>query len=229
MGRAKGKFHRSVWVMLLALGSACAQPQAPAQSAAAVSAGDANELLNQLQQASQTALTNLSHLRVEKWKTDSNSKRQAQSDVESIQRNLQSAMPEILNQLRAQPDGLTQTVRVYRNVDALYDVFSSVTEAAGAFGSKDDFQSLQDDLGAIERARRTVADRMEKLAGAKEAELAQIKTALQQAQAAPAGPPKKVIVDDNEPPKKASSKKKAKPAKPASTGTSSGAAAASPQ
>src|SRR5262249_42272621 len=141
----------------------------------------------------------------EKWKADSNTKHQTQADVESIQRNLQSAMPEIVNQLRAQPDGLTQTFKLYRNLDALYDVFSSVTESAGAFGPRDDFQALQNDLNAIERARRQAADRMDKLASSKEAELAQVRAALQQAQAAPPAPPKKVVVDDTEPPKKATS------------------------
>jgi hypothetical protein len=167
-----------------------------------------NQLLSQLEQTSQQTQLDLAKLRVEKWKTDSNNKRQMQANVESIERNLQSALPEMIGQLRMSPENLTATFRVYRNLTALYDVFAAVAESAGAFGTKDEFQALQNDLSMLERSRRAFADRMETLAGAKEAELARLRTAVQ---TGPGGTnsqqPKKVIVDDNEPPKKPARKK----------------------
>jgi len=82
-------------------------------------------------------------------------------------------------------------------------VFESVAESAGAFGSRDDFQSLQNDVSAFERLRRSVADRMETLAGAKEVEVTRLRAALQSAQAnTPTQPPKKIVVDDDAPVKK---------------------------
>jgi hypothetical protein len=63
-------------------------------------------VLTQLDQASQTTLVDLSKLRIEKWKMDSNYKRQTQSNAESVQRNLQSALPEITGQLRNAPEDL---------------------------------------------------------------------------------------------------------------------------
>ena len=87
-----------------------------------------NQLLSQLEQTSQQTQLDLAKLRVEKWKTDSNNKRQMQANVESVERNLQSALPEMIGQLRMSPENLTATFRVYRNLTALYDVFTAVAE-----------------------------------------------------------------------------------------------------
>ena len=74
----------------------------------------------------------------------------ATSNSESIQRNLQTALPTIISDLRNSPDSLTASFKLYRNLDALYDVFSSVAETTGAFGSKDEYQALGNDVSAIE-------------------------------------------------------------------------------
>jgi phage shock protein A len=197
-------------------------PQGPVSYA---SANQLNTLLSQLEEASQAAQSDLAKMRVEKWKTDSGSKRQAEGNAESIQRNLRSALPEIIAELRASPESLTSTFKLYRNLDALYDVFESVAESAGAFGSRDDFQSLQNDVSAFERLRRSVADRMETLAGAKEVEVTRLRAALQSAQAnTPTQPPKKIVVDDDAPVKKPVKKKSALKVAPAPTPPTAGAA-----
>lgn len=152
---------------LVPMFSATAMAQAaapPAQTTVMVpysSVSQLNMLLSQVEQASQGMQADLSRLRIEKWKTDSNTKHGSQSDVDSVQRNLQTALPEMIAQLRAAPENLPATFKLYRNLDALNDVFSSVVESAGAFGSKDEYQSLQNDLNELERARRTFADRMD--------------------------------------------------------------------
>jgi hypothetical protein len=170
---------------------------------------EVNTVLSELNQASQTITGDLGKLRVEKWKTDGDTKRQSLTNVESIQRNLQTALPGMVSQLTAAPDSLSQTFKVYRNVGALYDVLANLAESAGAFGSKDEFQSLSNDATSIEKARRDLADRMDKLATAKDAELANLHTQVQALQAAtPPEPPTKVIIDDTEKPKKPAVKKK---------------------
>ena len=110
------------------------------------------------------------------------------------------------------------TFKLYRNLDALYDVLGSVVESTGAFGSKDDFQALANDLSSFEGTRKQFAERMENLAASKEQEIVRLRTDLKTAQAAiPAAPPKKTVVDDNEPPKKPVVKKKPAAKKPATT------------
>ncbi len=95
--------------------------------------------------------------------------------MDSIQRNLQGALPEMIAQLRAAPEDLPATFKLYRNLDALYDVMGSVVEGAGAFGSKDDLQSLSNDLEGFEGTRKQLAQRMESLSAAKEAEIVRLR------------------------------------------------------
>jgi len=228
------------WVLPFLMAAAAAQVAiSPAGSAPPVpysSVSQLNLMLSQLEQVAQTTQVDLAKLRIEKWKTDSNTKRGTQADVESIQRNLQMALPEIIGELRTSPENIATTFKLYRNLDALYDVFGPVVESAGAFGSRDEFQSVQNDLSSLERSRRALAERMEALAGAKEGELTQLRTQVRDLKAAatpPPAPPKKVVVDDTEPPKKVVKKKTVpkppKPSTPATTQAPGTTTAPSPQ
>ncbi len=186
-----------------------------------------NGLLSQLEDASKATQADLAKSRIERWKTDGSTKKQALANVDSIQRNLQGALPEIIGQLRAAPENLSPqlraapenlspTFKLYRNLDALYDVLGSVVESAGAFGPKDDFQALSNDLNAFESSRRALGERLENLTSAKENEIARLRTDLKAAQAAiPVTPPQKTVVDDTQPAKKPAPKKKPVPKKPA--------------
>ena len=200
------------------LGPAVPQSSAQGGPVSYASVTQMNGLLSQLEASSQTTQLDLAKLRVERWKTDGSTKRQTQNDVESVQRNLQSALPEMIGQLRNAPEDLPATFKLYRNLDALYDVLGGIVESAGAFGPKDDFQALQNDLNGFEATRKQLADRTSGLAISKEQEIVRLRTELKTAQAAiPAAPPKKTIVDDNEPAKKPVAKKKSATKKPATT------------
>jgi hypothetical protein len=190
-------------------GTVASAAVAPQGAVSYSSVSQLNELLGQLETASKAAQADLAKVRIEKWKTDANTKKQALSNVDSIRRNLQSALPEIIGQLRNAPEDMPGTFKLYRNLDALYDVLGSVAESAGAFGPKDDFQGLSNDLNSFEATRRQLAERMANLAASKEQEITRLRADLKTAQAAiPATPPKKVVVDDNEPAKKPAVKKK---------------------
>ena len=202
---------------------------APSSPVSYSSMTELNQLVSNLQQASQAAQENLSHLRIDKWKTDSATKRQTQADSQSILRNLQDALPSMLTDLKNSPENLALTFKVYRNLDALYDVMTSLTESAGAFGGKEEYQTLSQDLGNIEGSRRGFAERMDKLANAKENEIGQLRVELQNARAA-AVPPKKTVVDDTQPEqKKPVHKKSATKPKPSSPGTTSSSQPQQPQ
>jgi hypothetical protein len=193
-------------------------------------------LLTQLETTSKAAQGDLTNLRIERWKTDAGTKKQALGNVDSILRNLQNALPGIVEKLRAAPEDVPATFNLYRNLDALYDVLGGVVEETGAFGSKDDFQALANDLKSFEGTRKGLAERLENLATAKESEIVRLRSDLKTAQAAiPVAPPKKTVVDDNEPAKKPPVKKKpaAKPAasttKPAAGATTAKPAAGQTQ
>jgi hypothetical protein len=188
-----------------------------------------NELLTQLDATSKTTQADLARLRIEHWKTDGSTKKQTLNDVESVQRNLQNALPEMIAQLRNSPEDLPATFKLYRNLDALYDVLGGVVESAGAFGPKDDFQSLSNDLSGFEGTRKQLADRTNNLATSKEQEIVRLRTELKTAQAAiPVAPPKKIVVDDNEPVKKKPVVKKKPAAKKPATAPGTAPAQAAP-
>src|ERR1700678_3187497 len=109
--------------------ASAAGPQGAPVSYASVS--QLNGLLAQLEATSQSTQGDLAKLRIERWKTDAASKKQALGNVDSIQRNLQNALPAMIAQLRNAPEDLPATFKLYRNLDALYDVMGSVVESAG--------------------------------------------------------------------------------------------------
>lgn len=183
------------------------------------SAADPSQTLDSLEQTARTGVSDISHLRVEKWKADGGTRKNAQSDSDSIQRNMSSALPELIAKVRTSPQDLNANFRLYRNLNVLYEYFVRFTETAGAFGSRDDFDTLSHDLQGLENARRAMADRVDTLSSSAQAELNQYRAQTRAAQAAAANgpPPKKLVIDDSEPDKKPAKKKKpaAKPATPA--------------
>jgi hypothetical protein len=209
--------------VLSAIASAQVEPVGDQTVAAPVSyaaMSQVNGMLVQLEQSSQATQVDLAKLRIDRWRTESGNKKQTQSNVDSVSRNLHDALPGIIGEVRSAPESLVSTFKLYRNLDALYDVLGSVVESVGAFGSKDEFQLLANDLTAFENSRKVFADRMETLAGSKEVELTRLRGQIKAAQAiAPINPPKKIVVDDNEPPKKAVKKAapKSVPKPPAAT------------
>jgi hypothetical protein len=208
--------------------ASAASPQGAPVSYASVT--QVNGLLAQLEAASKATQADLAKLRIERWKTDGSSKKQALGNVDSVQRNLQNALPEMIGQLRNAPGDLPATFKLYRNLDALYDVLGSVVESVGAFGSKDDFQALSNDLNTFESTRKQIAERMENLAASKEQEIVRLRTDLKTAQAAiPAAPPKITVVDDNAPAKKPVAKKKPVVKKPATAAPGTPAPTTPPQ
>ena len=194
-------------------------PSAPApaaQSSAPAPTTTSNILpgLDRLQSAASQANLDIAHMRIEKWKADGASKQQAQSNADSLQRNLSTALPGLIANFRAMPQDLGSGFKLYRNLNALYDVLASFTEAAGAFGPKNDYEALAQQGAVIDSVRRDLADYLERLTASTEAELNQLRGQVRaMQQAAAAAPPKKVVVDDNEPPKKKTPHKK----KPATT------------
>src|SRR5215469_1857740 len=118
--------------MMLAEASFAQGPAAAPAPVSYTSITELNQLIGNLQQASQNAQDGLSHLRIDKWKTDSGTKRQSENDRQSILRNLQDALPTMIGELKNSPESLPSTFKLYRNLDALYDVLNSMVESAGA-------------------------------------------------------------------------------------------------
>lgn len=190
--------------------------QSPAPSVAA-SGGDVTAVVAQIDQAAQSTNLDLASLRIEKWKTDGNTKQEAQHNTESLQRSLSSALPDLTARVRSNPGDVVALFRLYRTIGAVYDVLSNVAETAGAFGQKSDYESLALDVQHFDQVRRDLGNAIEQAATRQSANLDALQTAAAAQRSAPvAAPPKKIIVDDTEPaPRKRTAKPKPKPKKTA--------------
>ena len=203
------------FTLILALLSLPAAAQARGQNVTPTpvpyaTANQVNALMSQLESTATASASDLSRLRINKWRAPGGAKQQSEANRQSILRNLETALPGMISGVRSNPDDIAASFTLYRNLDALYDVLSSVAESAGAFGPRDDYQPLANDLNSIEQIRRDLADRVSTLASSKETELARLRNEVRAAQAAAqAAPPKKVIIDDNAPVKKPVRKKRA--------------------
>ncbi len=213
---------------LVAFGQTATAPPPSGVRARSASTAPILADLDRLQAAASQANVDLAHMRIEKWKADSSSKQQAQGNADSVQRNLTTALPGLIDNVRSAPQDVNAEFKLYRNLDALYDVFASLTESAGAFGPRSDYDALTQQLGVIDSVRRNLGDELEKLTSSTQLELnqlrAQVRTLKQQSAAST--PRKKVVVDDTEPAKKTAIHKK-KPA-PKSTTPNTGSSNSAP-
>jgi hypothetical protein len=165
--------------------------------------------LSELDGVSRRIQADLESVRVDKWKTDKSTKQQARDNIESIEKNLGYALPTLIQDVQKDPASVGAAVKLYRNINVVYDVLLSVTESTGAFGAKDDYQPLEQDLTNLDNVRRDIGNRVEELAAAIDTAYTRM---LNEARAkrAEVPPPKTTIIDDTEPVKKKSSKAKKK-------------------
>ncbi len=202
----------AAWAQAPGNNSPAAAPAMASQSSSSTGAPSSdvqalNDLLGQLQAAAQKSDTDVARLRIDKWKAEAAAKQQAQASAASIRRNLENAIPDLVQRIQASPSSLNANFRLYRNLNALYDTFSALAESAGAFGAKDRYDPLAADISQLDQLRHHVAERVDLLAGANDAELARLRAKVA-ATASGTKPASKVVVDDEQP----KPKKKAKSA-----------------
>ncbi len=197
---------------------------APAPAAAVAQPASITPLLPSLQQATGSINLDIARLRIDKWKADSAVKEQAQHNADSISRNIGAALPGLMDQVTANPQSLAAAVKLYRNVNALYDVLSGLTESAGAFGPKQEYDAMANDTRRLDDVRRDLGDRLVTMAAAHDTEMTRLRGEVTRV-TTPPPLPKKIIVDEepHKPAKKPAAKKKtattapaqaAQPAKP---------------
>ena len=225
----------SVLLLLLASPAMLSQtPEAPVTNTAisegnpaSVPSNSMTSVLPELDRLGTTAKQadlSIGRLRIEKWKTNSNARSAAQANADSVQRNLTAALPGLIDAVRSAPEDLNAEFKLYRNLNVLYDVFGTLTDATRVYGQRSDYEALAQQLEVIGSVRRKLGDALEQLTAATQHDLnqmrIQIKTQQQQLAAATA-PPEKVVVAQAEPPKKAAPKKRTAAKKPATAASGS--------
>ncbi len=202
--------QRQVSALLLAGAVAMAttasfgQTQAPAQQTPPTEA-----LRPVLVQVSQS----VANVNVNRWKAPGDVKSSTAGDMESIQRDLTTTLPPLLDAAAGSPGSTAASFAVYRNIDALYDVLLRVSQTAVMAGAQNDAVGLQSTLDNLQSARKDLGSSIMDLANAHDQELARLRTAAAAAArvATPPPPPAKNVIDDG-PQKPTPSRRKKKPA-----------------
>jgi hypothetical protein len=207
-------------------------PEAPPVSAehpagvASTSTSTIAPELDRLQTVASQAAIEIGALHIEKWKANSGAKSAAQADADSVQRNLTSALPRLIDGVRGAPEDVNAEFKLYRNLNALYDVFSTVTEATRVFGQKSQYEALSQELQVIGSTRRKLGESLEQLTATTQNQLKQMRTQIKaqqeqlaDAQAATEDAHKQLVLVQAELAKKAVPKKKTVAKKPAAAGS----------
>jgi hypothetical protein len=189
--------------LLLALPGYAQQAQPPSPAEPQQVQPDLGLIISQIQRVALATNGDLGKLRIEKWKADSDQKQQMQKVVNSLQRNITYAIPGLVADVQSTKGNVSSTFKLYHNLNVVYEFLSSLAEAAGAYGKKDEYEPLVNDATALDSARQNLSSYIEHAANSYEASL----RARQEAAAAAAQKPApKVIVDDEPPPKKSARK-----------------------
>jgi hypothetical protein len=189
----------------IALGAPCLVLTAAAQPANPASApASSGRIAATLQPSVQLVKAALATVNIDKWKASSAIKSEADSNLNSVQRDMDQTLPGLVMAADAAPDSAAKVLPVYRNVDALYDVMLRLDAAGRLAAPKDQIGALDDALASIATARRTLGDQLQASADAQEQRMIR----LQQAAARPAPAPAPAPVACTPPPAPATTRKK---------------------
>jgi hypothetical protein len=211
-------------------GSDAAPAANPAPAAAATEPPSTLPAIQGLRPALDNISTVMAGLSIARWKAPGDVRSSTQQDVNSIQRDLATTLPPLLDQAQA-PGALAPSFAVYRNIDALYDVLLRVTEMASLAGTPEEASHLEGVRAGLETARGQLGTLLLQSVSAQDTQVVQLRTALAaQAQVKPAEPPpSKIVVDDGPTPPKVKPKTTTTKKKPAATPPATPAAPATPQ
>jgi hypothetical protein len=146
----------------------------------------------------------ISEIRVDRWKASGAIRTEAQSNVGSIQRDLESTLPPLLGAADAAPESTAKVLPVYRNVDALYDVMLRLVAAGRLAAPSDQMSALDQALARLSDGRRSLGEQLQADADGQDRRVSRLEAALKAVP--PPTPPVAPVVC---PP--TSTKKKARP------------------
>jgi hypothetical protein len=150
----------------------------------------------------------LDGVRLDKWKGPVAVRSEADANLASIRKDVETTLPPLLAAADAAPDSAAKTLPAYRNVEALYDVLLRVAAAGKVAAPGDQSSALDQALVRLDDGRRALGDRLQVDAKAQEKRVVDLQAALK-AVPPPAPPPPPPVACPTPPVKK---KKVVKPA-----------------
>ena len=185
----------------------------PAPAAQPTPAAKPSTLLQTSIDGLQSTLTGI---RLEKWKNGT-VRSEATTNIASLQKDLQETLPVLLAAADADPQSMSKTLPVSRNLDALYDVLLRVVDGARVVAPADQVDQLIQTMASVEKARLALNDQLLQLATGQEKQVIDLRAAVVKAQNQT--PPAPVCPKPAPTPAPTAKKKvvKKKPATPATT------------
>ncbi|MHB8303927.1 MAG: hypothetical protein ACYDC6_14010 [Acidobacteriaceae bacterium] len=116
-------------------------------------------------------------MQVKHWKVSRQAKQQLQNDAASIQQDLSSRLPALLQASQSAPTAMGPQMAVMQNVDALYDVLVRVATTANLTAGKDEAAALDEVLQELEAARKRASDQLLRSVSLQDARVIQLQAA----------------------------------------------------
>jgi len=164
----------------------------------------------------------LAQISTDKWKASPAIRTEADGNLHSVQRDVETTLPPLIAAADAAPDSVAKAIPVFRNIDALYDVMLRLDTAGRLAAPRDQMSALDQALSSVSDARHSLGDQLQTSAEAQDARVMHLQAALKAVPPPP--PPAPAPVACTPPPpvkKKRIVKPAAKPATSSTTSTSS--------
>lgn len=138
----------------------------------------------------------LHQVQISHWKVSRAWKSQLMSDADSIQQDLNTTLPTLLQTAQQTPTALEPQLAVMQNVNALYDVLVRITAVADIAGGPGDAAALDSTVQHLEQASKSASTQLLQAATLRDHDL----TKLQAVNKPPVASdtPSKVIVVNNQ-------------------------------
>src|SRR5438552_18020991 len=195
-----------VFILSLSLGAAAYKKKAVSASTTPLR-HDLSSSLLELQRVASATDKDRASLGIDKpksnWKTlwiSSGSHKQQSEMAVSLQRNLETDMPELIREVQTSRGSVSSTFKLYNDLNAVHQTLGSLVGSLDTHSKNPVPASLANDLSTMGRIRQQLSSYIQDVTASMESG---VKTpyAASSTPAASTNPqlPKKIIVDDNEP------------------------------
>lgn len=147
------------------------QSRTAAVSASTAARPDLNPVLADLERVAAATQSDISAIRTEKWGRKrgfigkNSPAQEAGHTALSLQRNLDGALPRLINDVRTSRGSVSSAFKLYDDLSVACQALDSLSSAAETYGKKEEYTPLANDLSAMIRIRRSLSSYIEAKAG----------------------------------------------------------------
>ena len=131
-----------------------------------------------IQPALDVLRTAVGQLHIDRWKASTPIRSEAQNNLASVQRDVQTTLPALLATADAAPGSAAKVLPAYRNVEALYDVTLRLVVAARLAAPTNEMSALDQALAGLDNGRHALGDQLQRNTDAQDAQVLHLQAAL---------------------------------------------------